>query len=171
MPSLQKAVAPSFTTTQFGDIPNEINTPSQGSIILYENSDCTLPLTQSATPLLLGECYNVPVTGISAVSIDSLPICSDNGSPLLILSDLADCKPSTMEVSADGDAEDGCQAFSNSVDIGSVQIACFGNSFITVAKREVTTSTEGQSSDKKVRDTDVNVDVNVACPCGRCTVM
>jgi hypothetical protein len=113
----------------------------------------------------------VSVIGIGAVSIDSLPTCSDNCSPVLIVSNLADCKSSTAEVSLDGGVVDGCQAFSSGVDIGSVQFACFGNSFITVAKREVTTSMEGQSSDKKARDTDVNVDVNVACPCDSCTVM
>jgi len=169
MPSLQKAVVPSFTTPLLGNIPNEINTPSQGSIILYENNDCTLPLTQSATPLLLEECYNVPVTGICAVSIDSIPTCSDNGIPILIVSNLADCKPSTARVSANGGVVGGCQTFSSGIDIGSVQFTCFGNSVITMTKDEVATSMKGRSSNKKARDTDVSVDVNVGCPC--CTVM
>jgi hypothetical protein len=169
MPSLQKAVVPSFATSLLGNIPNEINTPSQGSIILYENNDCTLPLTHSATPLLLEECYNVPVTGICAVSIDSIPTCSDNGSPILIVSNLADCKPSTAGVSANGGVVGGCQTFSSGIDIGSVQFTCFGNSVITMTKDEVATTMKGRSSNKKARDTDVNVDVNVGCPC--CTVM
>jgi hypothetical protein len=169
MPSLQKAVVPSFTTPLLGNIPNEINMPSQGSIILYENNDCTLPLTQLATPLLLEGCYNVPVTGIRAVSIDSTPTCSNDGSPILIVSNLADCKSSTAGVSANGGVVGGCQTFSSGIDIGSVQFTCFGNSVITMTKDEVATSRKGRSSNKKARDTDVNVDVSVACPC--CTVM
>lgn len=169
MPSLQKAVVPSFTTPLLGNIPNEINTPSQGSIILYENNDCTLPLTQSATPLLLGECYNVPVTGIRAVSIDSIPTCSDNGTPVLIVSNLADCKPSTAGVSVNGGVVGGCQTFSSGIDIGSMQFTCFGNNVITMTKDEVATSMNGRSSNKKARDTDVSVDVNANCGC--CIVM
>jgi hypothetical protein len=181
MPVLQRPIVPSLSA-QPSDISHTIKTPLQGLITLYANNDCTSPLTQPTVPVLLGECYNLPATGIRSVSIDSssLPACDDDSSPLLIVSNLADCKPSTAEISAaDGDgAADSCQAFSSGVDggsVGSVRIACFGGGFITVAKREVASSTEveveSQSRGWKARDTDVNVDVNATCPCNSCVVM
>jgi hypothetical protein len=142
MANSQAVPTPSFTSALFGGAPYQTEAPSQGSINLYQNGDCTEPFFNSATPLLLGECLNMPVEdSIAAVSINSLPNCPDYGNAFLIVSNLADCQNSTAGTSADGGATDICHAISTGTDIGSVQFACYGNGISSVSGSAAATST------------------------------
>jgi hypothetical protein len=131
-----QAAAPTLTTSIFGGLPTETSTASQGSIYLYQRNDCNSPLSDIATPLLLGECLNMPISGILAIEINSLPSCSDNGTPLLLVSDQLDCKNSTQGSSADSGETLKCLTFGGGeveVDIGSVVFSCFGSGISSVA--------------------------------------
>jgi hypothetical protein len=131
-----QAAAPTLTTSLFGGLPTETSTASQGSIYLYQSNNCSSRLSDTATPLLLGECLNMPINGIEAVEINSLPSCSDNGTPLLLVSDQLDCKNSTQGSTADSGETLKCLAFGGGeieVDIGSVVFSCFGNGISSVA--------------------------------------
>jgi hypothetical protein len=142
MANSQAVPTPSFTSTLFGGAPYQTEAPSQGSINLYKDEACTEPFFNSATPLLLGECLNMPVEdSIAAVSINTLPNCPDYGNAFLIVSNLIDCKNSTAGPSADGGATDTCQAISTGTDIGSVQFACYGNGISSVRGYAAATST------------------------------
>jgi len=142
MANSQAAPTPSFTSTLFGGDPYQTEAPSQGSIYLYKNEDCTEPFFSSATPLLLGECLNMPVEdSIASVSINSLPNCPDYGDAFLIVSNLVDCQNSTAGPSADGGTTDTCQAISTGTDIGSVQFACYGNGISSASGSAAATST------------------------------
>ena len=133
MPNLQRAQASLPTATLFGGTPSQTQSPSQGSINLYRDGSCSASLSDAATPLLAGECLNMPISGIKAASIASLPICDDYGTPLLIVSDRVDCRNSTVGASADSGAVGVCQAFSSGTDIGSVEFTCYGNGISSVA--------------------------------------
>jgi hypothetical protein len=144
-----QAAAPTLTTALFGGVPAETNTASQGSIYLYQSSNCSSALSDTATPLLLGECLNMPVNGITAVSIKSLSVCSDDGTPLLLVSDQPDCKSSTEGSSADSGETMKCLIFEEvDVDMGSVVFSCFGNWISSVAPSSAaSTSAPVQTSD------------------------
>jgi hypothetical protein len=148
MPVHQREAAASSTSPLFGGAPYETYAPSQGSVYLYQNSDCNSRLSESATPLLAGSCLNMPIEGIKAVSINSLPDCPNYGSPILLVSNLVDCKNSTVGASADGGVPDQCQAISSGVDIGSIEFNCYGSGISSVngGAAQTSTVTQQQSS-------------------------
>ena len=88
----------------------------------------------------------MPIEGIKAVSINTLPDCPNYGSPLLLVSNLADCKNSTVGASADGGVPDQCQAVSSGVDIGSIEFNCYGSGISSVNGGAAQTSTAAQQS-------------------------
>jgi hypothetical protein len=141
MPVHQREAAASSTSPLFGGAPYETYAPSQGSVYLYENSDCNSRLSESATPLLAGSCLNMPIEGIKAISINSLPDCPNYGSPILLVSNVVDCKNSTVGASADGGVPDQCQAISSGVDIGSIEFNCYGSGISSVNGGAAQTST------------------------------
>jgi hypothetical protein len=120
------------SSTLFGNSPYQTYAPSQGSVYLYKDSSCNLALTDSATPLLVGQCLNSPISGIKGASIASLPSCSDYGSPLLIVSNVPNCKNSTAGSSADNGVGGTCNSFSSGVEIGSMELICFGDGISSV---------------------------------------
>jgi hypothetical protein len=139
------------TTTQFGNAPYETSSASQGTIVLYKDADCSWPLAE-ATPLVLGECFRVPESGIKAVSIESLPSCPNYATPLLVVSDQTDCQPAAAGASANGGVPGICQTYdsgySSAVDIGSMKFVCFGNGISSVARETAIptqTTTEASS--------------------------
>lgn len=89
------------TTTLFGGTPFQSNAASQGSVLFYTDTSCGNPLSNSPTPLVYGDCINVPIGGVKALSIQSLPACSDYGTPILLVSDQDGCKNSTQGTGAD----------------------------------------------------------------------
>lgn len=91
MASSQAVPTPSFTSTLFGGAPYQTDAPSQGSLYLYKMEDCTEPFFDSAVPLLLGECLNMPAEGsIAAIEINTLPNCPNYGDAFLVVSNLVD---------------------------------------------------------------------------------
>ncbi len=142
MSDLSLSAAPSFTTTLlFNDAaaaptaaPSAAASAAaaaQGSITLYQSDNCSSPLSDAPTPLMLGECRNTPFSGIGSVSIASLPSCADNGTPLLIVSDQADCQPSTNGSTADSGVPEKCLGYGG-VDIGSMGFTCYGDGVVSV---------------------------------------
>lgn len=122
--------------------PYQTYAPStQGSVKFYQASTCGTPLSNAATPLIIGSCLNAPVKGIKGVSISTLPSCNGNGTPRLIVSNVANCGSSTIGSSADGGSLDLCQAFTSGADIGSVELVCVSSS---LSKTSAATSTNLQ---------------------------
>jgi hypothetical protein len=144
MPVFQREAAAPPTSTLFGGAPFQTYAPSQGSVYLYQSSNCNSRLSESATPLLVGSCLNMPIEGIEAVSINSLPECPNYGNPLLLVSNLVDCKNSTVGASADGGVPGQCQAISSGVDIGSIEFSCYGSGISSVNGGAAQTSTATQ---------------------------
>jgi hypothetical protein len=132
------------SATLFGGSPSTTSTPSQGSITLYTDAYCKDPLSESPTNLLVGTCFNSPIAGINAVSINTLPSCLDYGTPLLVVSNLPDCKNSTTGTAADSGVLDQCQGFSSSVDkaeVGSMEFVCYGRGVSSVENTAAETTT------------------------------
>lgn len=181
MTDVQNAASSSFiTSTLFGGVPSQTNAPSQGSIRLYKDDVCLDPLTTSATPLLIGDCLPMPDKNISSVAVDSLPVCDNFGSPLLIISDTVDCKK-VGGPSADSGAVGSCQtldtAYSSAVNIGSVQWVCYGKGISSVVNTAAATSATpasqttiyyGSTGSDTSGDDD---DSCCCCSCSCCTVM
>lgn len=138
MPLIQRAT---FSSTLFGAAPYQTYAPSQGSITLYQDVRCSSPLSDTATPLIEGQCQNVPISGIRAVTISSLPTCGNYGTPILLVSDQADCKNSTAGTGADNGVIGKCQAFSTGADIGSVEFICYGSGISAVPPTSTSSST------------------------------
>lgn len=142
MPNIERiAEAAAASSTLFGGSPSQTYAPSQGSVNLYQDSSCSLPLSDSATPLIVGQCLNAPISGIQGASLSSLPVCGDYGTPLLIVSNVPDCKNSTAGSSADSGVVGKCEAFSSGADIGSMELVCFGNGISSVSRTAAATST------------------------------
>lgn len=141
MPNLERIAEPvPASSTLFGNSPYQTYAPSQGSVYLYQDSSCSLALTDSATPLIVGQCLNSPINGIKGASIASLPTCGDYGSPLLIVSNVPNCKNSTVGSSADTGVVGKCNSFSSGVEIGSMELVCFGDGISSVTKTASATS-------------------------------
>jgi hypothetical protein len=142
---LVRRIPDTTSSALFGGAPSQTNAPSQGSITFFQDVRCNSPLSDTATPLILGECLNVPIPGgILAVSIDSVPACPNYGTPLLIVTDQPDCKKSTEGTDPDSGELDKCQAYTTSADIGSVEFICYGNGIAPV--EPTTTSSEGYTA-------------------------
>jgi hypothetical protein len=109
--------------------------------MFYTDTSCDNPLTNTPTPLVYGDCINVPIGGVKALSIQSLPACSDYGTPILLVSDQDACKNSTQGTGADAGVIGNCQAYSTGVDLKSAQFACFGRGISDAAS-----STAAESS-------------------------
>jgi len=87
LPLIQRFPQATSSTVLIGGAPSQTNSPSQGSVFFYQDGACASPLTDTPTPLLLGECQNVPTpSGILAVSIASLPNCTQYGTPIFVVS-------------------------------------------------------------------------------------
>jgi len=170
------------STTLFGSDPSQTYAPSQGAIYLYQDAYCKDPLSNTATPLMLGQCQNMPFTGIQAVSIASPPKCDNNGTPILIVTNQPDCMNSTDGSGGDSGVVGKCQSYSTGVDIGSVKLVCFGSGASSVTNHlSSATSTdtsqaaytqgggsnEGQSNSGGGSDDDD--DSCICCCC--CTIM
>ncbi len=135
---LVRRIAAEPSSTLFGGAPYQTDAPTQGTITFYTDMSCLTPLTDTPTPLILGECLNVPLPdGGLSVNINSLPTCDNYGTPILVVSDQPDCKNSTLGAEADGGQLDVCKAYSSGTDIGSVQFICFGKG---IAPAEPTTT-------------------------------
>jgi hypothetical protein len=132
MTSTQNTATPPTATSLFGGAPQQTYASSQGSILLYKDANCASPLSNTATPLLLGDCLNVPVSGIIGIEINSLPACGDFGTPLLIVSNQPDCKGSTAGASADDGVVMNCQKMDQGNEIGSMRFECFGHGTASV---------------------------------------
>jgi hypothetical protein len=173
MAAASQTAAPSLTTALFGGVPTETGTASQGSIYLYQSNNCSSPLSDTATPLILGQCLNMPISGIEAVSINSLPSCSDDGTPLLLVSDQLDCKNSTHGSGADSGETVKCLMFGGgeiNVDIGSVVFSCFGNGISSVSpSAAASTSAPAPTNDSGNSDSSESSDCCNSCAsCCRC---
>ena len=142
MPLIQRAT---FSSTPFGAAPYQTYAPSQGSITLYQDARCSSPLSDAATPLIEGQCQNMPISGIRAVTISSLPTCGNYGTPILVVSDQADCKNSTAGTGADGGVIGKCQTYSTGANIGSVEFICYGSGISAVSSTSTSSSTAGIS--------------------------
>lgn len=140
MPLTQRAASSSVL---YSANPLQTHPPSQGAISLYKDGSCESPLSDTATPLILGECRNMPFSGIQAVSIDSVPTCYNYGTPLLIVSDQIDCKNSTLGTGADSGVVGTCQSYSTGASIGSVQFVCYGSGISAVSPMSTSPSTVG----------------------------
>lgn len=141
--------AASASATLFGGLPSTTSAPSQGSVTLYTDSSCNVPLSQNPTPLLVGSCFNAPIAGINAVSINTLPLCPDYGTPLLVISNVKDCKNSTAGTGADRGAVDKCQGFSSSVEkteVASMEFVCYGRGVSSVESGAVQTTSTAYSA-------------------------
>ena len=134
------------STTLFGSDPSQTYPPSQGSIYLYQDAYCNDPLSNTATPLMLGQCQNMPFNGIQAVSIASTPKCDNNGTPILIVSNQPGCINSTDGSGADSGVVGKCQTYSTGVDIGSVKLVCFGSGASPVTNQLTSTYTSQAES-------------------------
>ena len=130
MPLIQRAAS---SSTLFGAAPYQTYAPSQGSITLYHDVQCSSPLSDTATPLIEGQCQNMPISGIRAVTISSLPTCGNYGTPILLVSDQADCENSTAGTGADSGVVGECQAYSTGADIGSLEFICYGSGISAVS--------------------------------------
>lgn len=126
------------SATLFGGAPSQTYAPSQGSIYFYTDSSCNTPLTENPMNLILGQCENTPFAGIKGVSLQSLPTCGNGGSPILIISENPDCKSSNSSGgSPPGTGEtELCLVYSSGVDIGSVQLICYGSGLSTTSTME-----------------------------------
>src|SRR6266702_2142522 len=142
MPLIQRAAS---SSTLFGAAPYQTYAPSQGSITLYQDARCSSPLSDTATPLIEGQCQNMPISGIHAVTISSLPTCDDYGTPILLVSDQAGCKNSTSGTEADGGVIGKCQAYSTGANIGSVKFICYGSGISAMPPTSTSSSTAGIS--------------------------
>jgi hypothetical protein len=137
MSSLSFLAEPTFSTTVLFNngaaaVTISVHSPSQssqGSISLHQSPNCSFPLSETPTPLLLGECLNTPFSGIGSVAISSLPSCPDNGTPLLIVSDHADCKISSSGTGADSGELQKCLDYGGP-DIGSMGFTCYGDGLV-----------------------------------------
>ncbi|CZR60752.1 uncharacterized protein PAC_10648 [Phialocephala subalpina] len=136
---------PSPSSTLFGGSPSTTSIPSQGSITLYKGASCNIPLSENPTPLLVGSCFNVPIANsINSVSINTLPSCPDYGTPLLVVSNVKDCKNSTAGTGADGGALDVYQGLSSSVEnnqVASMEFVCYGRGVSSAKGGAAQTST------------------------------
>lgn len=122
--------------------PYQTYAPStQGSIKFYQASTCGTPYNNAATSLTIGSCLNAPAKGIKGVSISTLPSCNGNGTPMLVVSNVANCGSSTIGSSADSGNLGVCQAFTSGADIGSVELVCVSSS---LSKTSAATSTNLQ---------------------------
>lgn len=170
------------TSTLFGGAPYQTNAPSQGSIMLYTDGNCSIPLTDKPTPWVYGDggCFAVPRKGIKAVSLATLPACDNQASPMLVLSEHKDCQPSTQEPDPDSGVTGKCQAFASGVDIESLQFACFGKGIgpaptmtaaptTTTAALSMETSASQQNHDDG--DDDNHSDSCCQCDCCCCCIV
>lgn len=167
------------SSAPFGAGPYQTHTPSQGSITLYQDDSCESPLSNTATPLILGQCENMPFSGVQAVSINSVPTCSNYGTPILIVSDQPDCKNSTFGTGPDSGVVGKCQAYSTGANIGSVEFICYGSGISAVSPTSTATSSGGipaaaassgsGGQNKHHSDDDSNSGDDSCCCC--CTVM
>jgi hypothetical protein len=135
MSAAQPTAAPTLITTLFGGGPTQTDTPSQGSIYLYKSNNCTSLLSDTATPLILGNCLNMPISDIASVEINFLPACDDFGTPLLLVSDQLDCRNSTHGTGADSGETLTCLTFGGGevkVSLGSVEFKCYGSGISSV---------------------------------------
>ena len=87
--SIRRIAAPSLASSAmrsraFASCSISSSVPTPGSVQLYQDSSCSLPLSDSATPLIVGQCLNAPISGIQGASLSSLPVCGDYG-PLFSL--------------------------------------------------------------------------------------
>ncbi len=189
MPKIERiAETAAASSTLFGGSPSQTYAPLQGSVYLYQDSSCSLPLSNSATPLIVGQCLNAPISGIQGASLSSLPSCDDYGTPLLIVSNVPDCKNSTVGSSADSGVVGKCEAFSSGTDIGSMELVCFGNGISSVSRAAAATSTAynnpvytppasgsqgGSNTNTSERDDDDDSGgcCGDGCPCCCCVVM
>lgn len=127
--------------------------------------------------LLEGQCQNMPISGIRAVTISSLPTCGNYGTPILVVSDQADCKNSTVGTGADSGVIGKCQTYSTSANIGSVEFICYGSGISAVSPTSTSSSTAGISVPSTASGgqgqtnsgSDDNSSDNCCCIC--CTVM
>ena len=134
MPLIQRFPQAASSTTLFGGVASQTNVPSQGSVSFYQDGSCSSPLSDTPTPLILGQCQNVPIPdGIVAVSIASVPTCNDYGTPILVVSNQPDCKNSTAGTDADSGELGKCQAYSTGADIGSIEFICYGSGIAPAA--------------------------------------
>lgn len=130
MSAAQPTAAATLTTPLFGGIPTDTTIPSQGTIYLYQSNNCSSPLSDTATPLIIGKCLNMPLPDIASVEIDTLPTCADSGTALLLVSDQLDCKSSTHGTAPDNGETLKCLTFGGGeveVNLGSVMFECYGD--------------------------------------------
>jgi hypothetical protein len=141
MPNIERIPEPApASSTLFGNGPHQTYAPSQGTVQLYKDTGCSLPLSEAGTPLVIGQCLNAPISGIKGASLSTLPTCGNYGTPLLIVSNVPDCKNSTAGTGADGGVVGKCEAFSSGNDIGSVELVCFGNGISSVRPTSAATT-------------------------------
>jgi hypothetical protein len=138
MPLTQRAAS---SSVPYSVNPLQTYPPTQGAISLYRDGSCESPLSDTATPVILGKCTNMPFPGIQGVSIDSVPTCYKYGTPLLIVSDQIDCKNSTLGAGADSGVVGMCQSYSTGANIGSVQFVCYGSGISAVSPTSTSPST------------------------------
>jgi hypothetical protein len=132
---------PPASTSLFGGVPFPSSSPStassQGSIFLYQASSCSTPLSKSATPLILDTCWPMPIAGISAIKIASLPSCPDYGNALILVSNQVNCGNNTVGTGADTGLTGQCRFIEEeegkAVDIKSVQFVCYGNGVANIS--------------------------------------
>jgi len=144
----------------------------QGSITLYTNESCSSAMCDMPTYLMAGRCHNIPSSGVSAVSISSLPTCGENGIAVLRLWDQPNCESSTATAET---ADIGkCQAYSTGADIQSTKFVCDHASISVVLQPRNDSSTtmlyqngtEPLGNEQKDKISDSNSDY--CCRCGSC---
>jgi len=169
MPLLDRAPS----TTLFGNSPSSTYPASQGSILLYQDASCSSPLSDHATPLIAGKCTNMPITGILAVEIASLPTCGDYGTPILIVSNEPNCGNASAGTGADSGVVGKCQAYSSGVDIGSAQFICYGSGISAATTLLTSTSAAAATATYTPASTpsEDGGDGNDSCCCCCCVVM
>lgn len=171
MPLVERAAS----STLFGSAPSQTYPPSQGSIFLYTDSSCYYPLSRKPTPLILSECQNTPISGIRAVEINSLPTCGDYGTPILLVSNQADCQNSSAGTGADSGVVGNCLAYSSGVDIGSMKFICNGSGISAAAASSTSsttaTSQPSEKDDDYDNDDDDDDDNDGGCECCCCCVV
>jgi hypothetical protein len=104
--------------------------------------------------------------------VSSFPSCPDDGTPLLLVSDVGSCKNSTQGTGADPGVTGKCQSFSSGVDVKSAEFACFGRG-ISAASASATaaaTTTQAVEAPTVTVESDEDGDFWDSC-CGFCAVM
>jgi len=159
------------STTLFGNSPSSTYPASQGSILLYQDASCSSPLSNEATPLISGECSNMPINGILGVEIASLPTCGDYGTPILIVSNELNCANASEGTGADSGVIGKCQAYSSGVDIGSAQFICYGSGISAATTLVTTTSAADATYTTASSSSEEGDDNGPKCCCCCCVVM